>query len=394
MLTYRHTQVEGVDVVHKRDPRNSISSHLGLTRHRGKLAAVIESPAAKDQISALMGLLHLHFNGHPSPAGLALLLDAPATEAVAALETLSNAIADKVPVELFRHEDDSWVPIGPSGFDPSDEQAHYKRWAGYLNFDFAVPALVNKLITAVGLPELRAYPQLTAKDEWSIRLEGLEVARIKGTGGTLGVGKPGKNDALSPERRAWVEVAETAAPIKVDVGNLSDAAKIIMGFAERWASMAGGHQNEHVLESRILRGKVPIKVSGGTLSSIRPSDVVNWGSQFPTIWGPNGRARYLDALLRDPLDSRVPWAVEMKVDRSVGQYYRHAVVQAVLYRHFIRHATPLHFWFEQFDLDPTQCQAAVVVPTIAATIWHDRLTDLCELFDVELVIVDKTAATR
>ncbi len=38
----------------------------------------------------------------------------------------------------------------------------------------------------------------------------------------------------------------------------------------------------------------------------------------------------------------VPWAVEMKVrgGGGVGGYYRHAVGQAVLYRQFIRSASP------------------------------------------------------
>lgn len=84
----------------------------------------------------------------------------------------------------------------------------------------------------------------------------------------------------------------------------------------------------------------------------------------------------------------------MKVNQSQGQYYRNAVAQAVLYRHFIRQAIPLHFWFHQFGLDPTLCQAAVVVPTIQTTKWQDRLAALCKFFDVELVIVDDAAATK
>ncbi|WP_457202666.1 hypothetical protein [Nocardioides sp. HB32] len=394
MPTYRHTHVDGIDVIHKRDPRKSISSHLGLTQHGGKLAAVIESPKAKEQISALLDLLDLHLNGRDSPDGIALLLDAPAPEAVAALEALCGAIADKIPVELLQPKNNSWVPILPSGFDATDAQAHYKHWTGYLQADFTVPALVYDLIAAVGLRELRAYPQLTAKGEWSIRLEGLEVARIKGLAGRLGVGKPGKLGDVGPERQAWLDTVHTTTAVPISAGSLDRAADLIRTFASRWAAIAGGRQNEHVLESRILRGSVPVKVAVGTLELIKPDVAVNWGSQFPTIWGPKGRARYLDALLRDPIDSRIPWAIEMKVNRSEGQYYRHAVVQAVLYRHFIRRATPLHFWFDQFGLDPTLCRAAVVVPTVRTQMWQDRLSALCALFGVDLVVVDEAAATR
>lgn len=394
MPSFRHTQVGDVDVVHKRDSRNSISSHLGLTRYAGRLAAVVESPKSKDQISALLDLVDLHFNGSPSPTGVALLLDSPAPEAVAALEVLGQAMADKIPFSLLQFESGSWVPIPPSGFDPSDEQTHYRLWTGYLRADFTVPHLVTALVDATELAELRAYPQLTARGEWSVRLEGLEIARIKGATGSLGVGKLGKKGKVSPERGTWLAVADTDARIPLNAATVAEAADLIRKFALRWAMVAGGHQNEHVLESRILRGNVSVQVADGTLGLIKPDAAVNWGSQFPTIWGPSGRARYLDALLRDPKDPRVPWAIEMKVKRSEGQYYRHAVVQAVLYRHFIRHATPLHFWFDQFDLDPTLCRAAVVVPTIRTRRWQDRLAALCELFDVDLVIVDESAATR
>jgi len=286
------------------------------------------------------------------------------------------------------------MPIPPSGFDPADEQMHYRLWAGYLKADFTVPALVTDLIEATQLAELRAYPQLTARGEWSMRLEGLEVARIKGAAGSLGVGKLGKLGDVSPERGTWLAVTNTDARTPLDTGSVAQAAELIRKFARRWAMVAGGQQNEHVLESRILRGSVPVQVADGTLGLIKLDAAVNWGSQFPTIWGPGGRARYLDALLRDPNDGRVPWAIEMKVNRSEGQYYRHAVVQAVLYRHFIRHATPLHFWFDQFGLDPTLCRAAVVVPTIRTNRWQARLAALCEMFDVELVIVDESSATR
>lgn len=394
MPSFRHARVDGIDVVHRRDSRNSISSHLGLTRYAGRLAAVVESPKAKHQISALLDLVDLHLNGSPSPTGVALLLDSPAPEAVAALEVLGRAMADKIPFALFQLESGSWVPIPSSGFDPSDDSTHYRLWAGYLQADFTVPPLVTDLLDKAELAELRAYPQLTAGGEWSMRLEGLEVARIKGAVGSLGVGKHSQSDNVSQERETWLAVASTDARIPLDSGTVAEAADLIRKFARRWQIRAGGHQNEHVLESRILRGSVSVQVTDGTLVLIKPDAAVNWGSQFPTIWGPAGRARYLDALLRDPKDLRVPWAIEMKVNRSEGQYYRHAVVQAVLYRHFIRHATPLHFWFDQFGLDPTLCRAAVVVPTIRTRRWRDRLAALCELFDVELVIVDEAAATR
>lgn len=151
MPSFRHAQVDGVDFVHKRDSRNSISSHLCLTRYAGGLAAVVESPKPKDQISALLDLVDLHLHSRPSPTGVALLLDSPAPEAVAALEVLGEAMADQVPFALLQLERGTCVPTPPSGFDSANEQMHYRLWAGYLRADFTVPALVTDLIEATEL---------------------------------------------------------------------------------------------------------------------------------------------------------------------------------------------------------------------------------------------------
>jgi hypothetical protein len=70
-----------VEVRHKRDQKNSITSALGLTRYDDRLAGVVESPKAKDQISALLDLIDLQQSGaEDSPAGVALLLASPAPQ--------------------------------------------------------------------------------------------------------------------------------------------------------------------------------------------------------------------------------------------------------------------------------------------------------------------------
>ncbi len=81
---------------------------------------------------------------------------------------------------------------------------------------------------------------------------------------------------------------------------------------------------------------------------------------------------------------------------GVGQYYRHAVAQAVLYREFIRGASPLHFWFEKRGLKAEDCQAAVVVPEIPAkqAQWRGRIERLCDLFNVTFVEVDPAHARK
>jgi hypothetical protein len=189
--------------------------------------------------------------------------------------------------------------------------------------------------------------------------------------------------------------------LSADPASLAEAIATVTTFASRWQTTPAGdssakeRHNEHALESRILRGHTQITTPDGTpLALLRgPDPVVNWGSQFPTKWGSEGSARYLDALLRD---GSIPWAIEMKVagGGGVGQYYRHAVAQAVLYRHFIRQADQLHWWFVDQGLEPTACRAAVVVPRMdgPSAIWRDGLQSLCTSFDVELIEVDPSHA--
>jgi hypothetical protein len=270
-----------------------------------------------------------------------------------------------------------------------------------------LPPLVRDIMDEVGREELRAYPMLSQPGRWSIRLEGLEVARLDAAGGFVDIGKAGKNNAVSPARKVWLQASDSGVARDVradDPGAIAAAARQITRFAAAWLTPGGKQQNEHALESRILRGHIPIDVPGlGVLDLIPPptrdlEGYVNWGSQFPTLWGTGGSARYLDALLHK---GRTPWAIEMKVDiggsgTGIGGYYRHAISQAVLYREFIRAATPLHFWFQDQDLDASDCRAAVVVPDLTAgNARRDHRADLqgiCKLFNVELIEVDRQHA--
>ncbi|UCD75252.1 MAG: hypothetical protein JSV91_15895, partial [Phycisphaerales bacterium] len=82
--------------------------------------------------------------------------------------------------------------------------------------------------------------------------------------------------------------------------------------------------------------------------------------EFPAQWSPGQMSKYIDVICH--LD-REPWVVELK-DRGSGQgeYYRHGITQAVLYRHFIRHSGNLRDWFDEKDIDAQICQAAVAFP--------------------------------
>src|SRR5207237_328341 len=119
-------------------------------------------------------------------------------------------------------------------------------------------------------------------------------------------------------------------------------------------------QPEHALESRVLSGNPKVTIQGTALQLLTDEPLVARGSQFPTQWRRDGGAKYLDALLKD---GSTPWAVELKCGGNTGAYYRHGIAQAVLYRHFIRTATPTHEWFRAYGLEPQNCRAALAFPT-------------------------------
>ena len=153
----------------------------------------------------------------------------------------------------------------------------------------------------------------------------------------------------------------------------------------------------------MLRGGLRVLVSGQALEPlISPSDPpgspaksrVARGSQIPTQWWANGSPRYLDALLRD---GRTAWAVEMKEPSRAGgygRYLRHAIGQAVLYRHFLRTASPYGQWFNAAGLDQHGVRALVLYPQpdeLREEKISPRIGDLWLLasaFDVQLVAVD------
>lgn len=383
------------------DKLNSLSSATGRLVLDGERAAQVRPGASsKTQIAALMDLLDLHLSRVDvreilAPDRVALRVPDLTNEARGALGTLIGALIEPVRVRILEGQSPAgWAPAAV-GWDLVDD-TEYSRWPGLLNRPRPVPSLVTAIVRAVDSPALRAYPMLSTLAGWSLRLEGLEVGRANAKQVRLQVGKDGKNGGMSPQRKAWVSA--TGRRDRVVTADVNEAARVITSFAKAWRALGttGVDHDEHALESRILRGATPVEVVGRPLSLIEPDPIVNWGSQFPTKWGPAGKARYLDALLRD---GSIPWAIEMKVQGGggVGQYYRHAVAQAVLYREFIRQATPLHPWFDARGLESAKCEAAVVVPRMTNprhAQWRDRVARLCEAFGVTFVEVDPEHALR
>ncbi|SFE51929.1 hypothetical protein [Blastococcus tunisiensis] len=399
-------QVPGVsDIDGKNDRVESIVGTAVRCLYNGQRTIAVGTDT-KTQIGGLLDLIDLHLHGQGDYKGvpvaadevtLFLADDAWDTEAEGALRTLAALLDAEFRVNLRRLTSRAEVlPISRHGLDDlgDHEKYRYSDWRGYFeDLCDQSSALVQRILAGVPRESFRAYPMLTNKGRWSLRLEGLEVAQVGQRRGWVDVAKDylGKR---GPERTAWLaQVPEGRLEVTEEEASVDRAIHEINRFADAWGDIlaAGVKQNEHALESRVLRGAVPIPVSTGELQLIGGrDDRVSWGSQFPTRWGrtSSNAGRYLDALLRD---GSTPWALELKIEGSggVGNYYRHAVEQAVLYRQFIRQATPLASWFERFDLDHRACGAAVVVPEFrsGSERWAERLRAVCGAFDVELVTV-------
>jgi hypothetical protein len=86
-------------------------------------------------------------------------------------------------------------------------------------------------------------------------------------------------------------------------------------------------------------------------------------------------------------NSDVPWVIEIKDSKSAGEYLRHGVVQAVLYREYIRKAEHLHPWFKERDLAAEKCEAAVAFPALKPSnkAELEHVNDLATLFDVRVI---------
>jgi hypothetical protein len=402
-------QVPGVsDIDPTTDRVNWITKDVVRCVYEGKRAVAVDSDT-KTQINALLDLVDLHLNrgtslGEARVAAdelvLFLVSDDADSEPEGALRTLAAEV-DGLKISLVRLTSDAeLLPIAAGGLDDlhDHEKYRYTDWLpDLMGCGERPPALVERILAGVPREEFRAYP--AGRNRWSLRLEGLEVGEVGPRKGHLAIGKDDGNDP-GLERKVWLTtVPEGRQEITDDDASIAEAVASINRFADAWTEQLAGadKHKEHSLESRILRGIVPIRIGDRGLDLLRTEGAprVSWGSQFPTRWGQRlaPRGRFLDALLRD---GSTPWALEIKIDGNSGvaSYYRHAVSQAVLYREFIRRATHLAPWFERFGLDHTACRAAVVVPEFRAehTIWKDRLTRVCAVFDVELVTVPRETA--
>ena len=395
----------------------SIGQDVWRLRWRGQLTTAVAADAdlhttcgaVLDVLAALeQAIANDTPQGEPllDVAGVNVLVDRAApgdspTEVDQALRSMRDAVQGVTARIWYRRGDTGWIGDDAPAPVWRDDDERVIAWVN----DLLLPRLTTQpgafaveLVDAVGDPSLQLYPApITSKkpDVFALRIDGLQLGTVDCSVGTLTVGKPGKTGD-GPQRKAFIDVFDQQkVSVRADPGkgdlSVTAAAERIRALLQRFRDVdvpgaplthraKGGVRfvDEHTLEARLLKGLISLDDDSALIADDR---IVARGSQFPTLWGHGAKPRYLDAMVRR---DRTPVAVELKVAvGGQGRYYRRSLVQAVLYRHFIRSAPGLDVWFDVARLDRTATEAAIGIPI--PTRWTPR-------FDRDLDLLKRVAA--
>ncbi len=374
----------GIKADCRMDRRNTLSSKLVRCVYEGTpLMAVGGDQEKNRQVNIIVDAVHWHLQEFKPSSTIRIVIGSGehTQEILDAVAILVQSYKGKTEIEVE-------VDFVPKTLKVPDFSKINKRtWLSFFQQHgyTTPPDLAIKLSELVQHESFRWYRSVTRGD-WSGRVEGLEVCRVGSDTdyGELNIGQVGKQGAIGKARRFFLEIAKGREG-RFNILRLDEVASVIEEVARSREKGKLKHvQEEHHLESRILRGAAHIKVD------LPLEPVINdYPFQFPTLWSLDGSARFLDVLMRQ---KDVPWAVELKVPSpGVGEQYRHAISQAILYREFIRRAFQIHPWFNENGMRASKCKAAVAFPKIKAG-QKKILTQHCavgELFDVKIVEVNE-----
>ena len=365
------------------DRQLSLSKYL-IRCPKKRLAAIGGERPEKEQINAFLDTLHWrkHELGGQGRVVLVVGRGKHTIRVLHAIATMNSSLNPNVDIEV--QVDFKPDKLSPPDFSNSSEKC--EEWLASLQGreEMELPELASSLQEKVDRRSFRWYRTVTS-DSWSGRVEGLEVCSIKcgATSGVLEIGKPGRGGAESPPRIRFHELIGEAS-IEFQQDELDKIAGYICKLDnDRRGGRLASYDLEHLLESRILRGNLAVELP--EYGRLEPTES-RYPFQFPALWSPQGRAKYIDALMRQ---NSIPWVLELKVATGgQGKYYRHAIAQVVLYREFIRGATGFHPWFKERKLDPCKIEAAVVFPEIRgprAQELREHVSFLAQLFGVHVV---------
>jgi len=374
---------KNIEIDQRMDKRNALSSRLIRCVYKDMpLVAVGGENEKGHQINAVLDGIHWHMVKFGTKGAIRIVLGAGehTQEILTAIATLIGSFKG----DLNTHIDVNFKPQKLSRPDFSDIKK--RSWLLFFqNRDKnQPPRLAIELYKRVGDESFRWYRSVTRGD-WSGRVEGLEICRVgpSSNSGTLNVGNIGKKGDIGKARKLFLEIAR-GKESEFNFSRIDEVVEVIKKVAiSRENGKLSKVQEEHHLESRILRCVVQINIG----SPLKPV-ITDYPFQFPTLWASSGSARYLDVLMRN---KDVPYAVELKVpSRGVGEKYRHAISQAVLYREFIQCAKQLHPWFNENGMDAKKCQAMVAFPKVKAR--QERILGkhraVAKLFGVKIVEIN------
>jgi len=304
---------------------------------------------------------------------------------------VENAVAlmiESIKIDDFKIDtevDGKKVTLKPKSFNIT-ENDKTERWMKSLTTKPVETEFLKELEKEVNDGIFKWYKNVTGK-YWSGRVGGLEVCTIDFNNNkyTLDVGKIGKKGNISKTRKEFLEIrnkilnTNTFSPSQLD-----KVASVIRDVANSRKNGALNEYNgEHLLESQVLCGDLEVVSKSVTLKPV----CGDYPFQFPALWEPSANARFIDVLMKT---GDIPYVVELKEGHSPGEYYRHGITQAVLYREFIKRAEKVHPWFKERGLDPGKCRAVVAFPELAkGNRKHQKLLEqhkkVAECFDVEII---------
>jgi len=258
--------------------------------------------------------------------------------------------------------------------------------------DATLPPIGVDLASALAsTASFRWYRNVTGS-YWSGRVAGWEVARLRDKGGSVTFG----------ETQADREAGECFRQ-----ENLPELVRRIEAFAQdrrNTRHRRGQHKQEHLLESAMWRGPSVVEVQvPGYPEPLQPLvSAAEPPLQVPALFSPDCTCRFMDAVMRA---GSTAWVVELKVATSgQGKAYLDAITQAVLYREFLRTATPVAIWLrERLGMQPEEelrVEAAVAFPRLRARSRSEALNRLqalretARVFGVEVVELDEWDSLR